>query len=197
MRSYGSIPGRVLRALLMAASAMLVVHCSTTRSDTTTPVSGTELELTTVYLVRHAEKGDTPPQDPPLSEQGKQRAQELARRLESAGIKAIYTSQYARTRQTAEPLATRLGITAVEIPVTMNPANPREIAEQSYTAIIEGIRQHPGDPVLVVGHSNTIPEIIKRLGADTIPTIDEKSYDDLFIASVFGNGKTNLARMKY
>ena len=60
----------------------------------------------TVFLIRHAEREDEPRQDPPLSKDGVARSQALARLLSTAGIKAIFTSQYTRTKQTAEPLAT-------------------------------------------------------------------------------------------
>src|SRR6185369_592218 len=55
-----------------------------------------EFKVTTVYLVRHAEKAAAPAADPPLLEAGNKRAQELARTLGNAGIKAIFTSQFLR-----------------------------------------------------------------------------------------------------
>ena len=76
----------------------------------------------TVFLVRHAEKEDEPRQDPPLKKEGVARSQELARLLGGAGIKTIYTSQFARTKLTAEPLATKLGLTATSISLKSNPS---------------------------------------------------------------------------
>ncbi|MGA9770580.1 MAG: phosphoglycerate mutase family protein [Blastocatellia bacterium] len=154
-------------------------------------------KATTVFLVRHAEKAAEPREDPPLLESGNTRAQELARILEPVGIRAIYTSQFLRTRQTAEPLAKHLGISSITLPIKMNPAKPKEISEQSYKDIVEKIFDHPGDAALVVGHSNTVPEVIKMLGGDIAPVIDEKNFDDLFIVTVYAKGKAKVAHLKY
>src|SRR5512145_1033033 len=69
----------------------------------------------TVFLIRHAEREDEPRQDPPLKKEGAARSQELARLLGAANVKTILTSQFARTKQTAEPLATKLGVTSTPI----------------------------------------------------------------------------------
>ena len=151
----------------------------------------------TVFLIRHAEREDEPRQDPPLKKEGVARAQELARLLASAGIKAIYTSQFARTKQTAEPLATKLGLTLASISLKSNPANPRQIAEESTSEVVNKIMERTGENVLVVGHSNSIPDVIKMLGGDVVPTIDERKFDDLFIVTVYARGKAKVTHMKY
>ena len=151
----------------------------------------------TVFLIRHAEREDEPRQDPPLKKEGVARAQELARLLASAGIKAIYTSQFARTKQTAEPLATKLGLTLASISLKSNPANPRQIAEESTSEVVNKIMERTGENVLVVGHSNSIPDVIKMLGGDVVPTIDERKFDDLFIVTVYAKGKAKVTHMKY
>jgi len=151
----------------------------------------------TVFLIRHAEREDEPRQDPPLKKEGVARAQELARLLANAGIKAIYTSQFARTKQTAEPLATKLGLTLGSISLKSNPANPRQIAEESTSEVVNKIMEGTGENVLVVGHSNSIPDVIKMLGGDVVPTIDERKFDDLFIVTVYARGKAKVTHMKY
>jgi phosphohistidine phosphatase SixA len=165
--------------------------------DANTPSPEAGFKVTTVFLVRHAEKATTPPEDPPLTEAGNIRAQQLARILEQAGIKAIYTSQFLRTKQTAEPLAKSLGITPALIPVKMSPSNPREVSEQSIRDITDKIFERAGEAALVVGHSNTVPEVIKMLGADQSVTIDEKEFDNLFVVTVYARGKAKVARLKY
>ena len=155
-------------------------------------------KVTTVYLVRHAEKAATPAADPPLLEAGTKRAEELARTLGKAGIKAIYTSQYQRTKLTAEPLAKQLGMVSTAIPVKMSTANPREISPQYLTEMVERISSSASDSVLIVGHNNTVPAIIKALGGDIIvPTIDETMFDDLFVVTVYAKGKAKVAHLKY
>ena len=151
----------------------------------------------TVFLVRHAEKEDEPRQDPPLKREGVARSQELARLLGGAGIKTIYTSQFTRTKLTAEPLATKLGLTATAISLKSNPTNPRLIAEESTAEVVNKIMERPGENVLVVGHSNSVPDVIKMLGGDVVPTIDERKFDDLFIVTVYAKGKAKVTHMKY
>ena len=156
-----------------------------------------DFKVTTVYLVRHAERAAAPAQDPPLAEAGNVRSQELARMLVKTGIKAIYTSQYLRTKQTAEPLAKQLGISSDVVEVRMSPSNPREISKQSYEDVAKKVYAHEGEAALIVGHSNTIPEMIKALGGDVAPIIDEKEYDDLFIVTIYAKGKAKVAQLKY
>jgi len=151
----------------------------------------------TVFLIRHAEREDEPRQDPPLSKDGVARSQALARLLSSAGIKAIFTSQFTRTKQTAEPLATKLGINVTPFTLKSNPAKPRQIAEESTAEVTNKILEHAGESVLVVGHSNSIPDVIKMLGGDFIPTIDERKFDDLFIVNVYAKGKAKVVQLKY
>lgn len=154
-------------------------------------------KATTVILARHAEKMDAPREDPPLSEAGVARAQKLAALLQSAGVKAIYTSQFLRTKQTGEPLAKQLGLTVTPITIQSKQSNPREVSEQSIRQIVDKIMERPGDTALVIGHSNSVPDVIRMLGGDTVPTIDEKKFDDLFIVTVYAKGKAKVVQMKY
>ena len=151
----------------------------------------------TVFLVRHAERADAPREDPPLLETGTARAQSLARILGKSGIKAIYTSQYLRTKATAEPLAKQLGITSVAISLKTTAANPRQVAPESIQEITDKIYQRPGENALVIGHSNSVPDVIKALGGDVVPTIDEKEFDDLFVVTVYAKGKARVTHLKY
>lgn len=156
-----------------------------------------EFKPITVFLIRHAEREDEPKQDPPLSKDGVARSQALARLLGTAGIKAIFTSQYTRTKQTAEPLATKLGLTVTSFTLKTNPSNPRQITEESTAEVTNKILEHAGQSVLVIGHSNSIPDVIKMLGGDVVPTIDEKKFDDLFIVNVYAKGKAKVVQLKY
>lgn len=170
--------------LLAVASLLLVVPQS-------------DFKPVTVYLVRHAERADEPRQDPPLNEKGNLRSQELARVLANANVKAIVTSQYLRTKQTAEPLSKKLNVPVTSISLSLNPSNPRQISAQSTEEVTNKILERAGQSVLVVGHSNSIPDVIKMLGGDTVPVIDEKKFDDLFVVTVYAKGKATVAQMKY
>jgi len=169
---------------------LLILFCQTALAQD-------EFKPTTVFLVRHAEKEDEPKQDPPLKKEGVARSQELARILSVAGIKAIYTSQFIRTKQTAEPLTAKIGVSATVLTIKPNPSNLRLIAEESTAELVNKILQRPGESALVIGHSNWIPDVIKTLGGDVVPTIDEKKFDDLFIVTVYGRGKAKVVQLKY
>jgi len=160
-------------------------------------VAQDEFKPITVYLIRHAEREQEPKQDPPLSKDGVARSQALARLLSSAGIKAILTSQYTRTKQTAEPLVTKLGLTVTQFTLKINPSNTRQIAAESTAEVTNKILERSGESVLVIGHSNSIPDVIKMLGGDVVPTIDERKFDDLFIVTVYAKGKAKVVQLKY
>jgi phosphohistidine phosphatase SixA len=156
-----------------------------------------EFKPITVFLIRHAEREDEPRQDPPLKKEGVARSQELARLLNGANIKAIFTSQFARTKQTAQPLASKMGLTVTSFTLKSNPSNPRLIAAESTKEVADKILERGGESVLVIGHSNSIPDVIKMLGGDTVPSIDERKFDDLFIVTVYAKGKATVVQLKY
>jgi broad specificity phosphatase PhoE len=139
----------------------------------------------TVIVVRHGEKLDSSA-DPVLSPEGEVRAARLANMLAESRVRAIYTTQFKRTILLAAPTAKRLGIT----PVTM--------AARETAALIAKIRTHAKDEVvLVVGHSNTVPEILKGLGYTTPVTVTEEDYDNLFIVAMQPGGAPTVVRLKY
>ena len=145
---------------------------------------------TVVILVRHAEKAapDPPDGDPALTEAGHARALALADALAAAGVGAVITSQWRRTRQTAAPLAERLQIEPEVISTSGAQAQPEAVAD--------AIRaRHLGQTVLVVGHSNTIPDVIAALGGPAIPELCESQYDDLFVL-LLGGGREAPASIR-
>lgn len=174
--------------LSIAAAVLLIQPARTNAQEEFKPI--------TVFLVRHAEKADEPRQDPPLLEKGTARSAALARLLSNSEIKAIYTSQFLRTKLTAEPLAKQLGLTVTAMTLKSNPKNPRQVAEESTAEVVNKILAN-GQNALVVGHSNSIPDVIKMLGGDVVPTIDEQKFDDLFVVTVFAKNKARVVQLKY
>ena len=154
-------------------------------------------KVTTVFLVRHAEKAQEPAQDPALTRAGRARAQALARLLSGAGVKAVYASQAARTKQTAEPLAKLLGVPVGVVALVMKPDMPREVSEQSIRELKGRIEGHAGGAVLVVGHTNSVPDLIRELGGDVVPKMDEGRFDDLFVVTVYAPGRAKVVQLKY
>jgi phosphohistidine phosphatase SixA len=119
----------------------------------------------TIYLTRHAEKAATGT-DPALTPEGQVRATNIAATLKDAQVKHVYSTAYQRTQQTAQPLATYLGL-----PVkSYDPTQLATFAQQ--------LRALP-ENVLVVGHSDTTPELIRQLGGDPGSAIAETEFDRL------------------
>lgn len=143
--------------------------------------------LTTVILIRHAEKVIDPNNaDPDLSPAGQARAQELVRTFGDAGINAIYATQYKRTQQTVKPLADKLGL-------PVNQVNSKNTAD----LVVQIRSQNSGQVVFVAGHNNSVPEIITALGGPTFPIIPDTEYDNLYIVTVYRTGKAKVLKMKY
>ena len=143
--------------------------------------------VTTVILVRHAEKIIDPNNpDVNLSPAGQTRAQELVRMFGDGGINAIYATQYKRTQETVKPLADKLGL-------PVNVVNSKSTAD--LLAKIQA--ENSGQTVFVVGHNNTVPEIILALGGSKYPTIPESEYDNLFIVTVYRTGHAKVVKTKY
>ncbi len=158
-------------------------------------------KVTTVFLVRHAEKQSNAT-DTELSDVGHKRAQRLAEVLAKASVKAIYTSQFQRTKQTAAPLAQALGLTPTEIKVesVQNPAG--QMAGSSLSPLTlknygDAISQNGGQTALIVGHSNSTPAIIAKLGIVQPVTIPDSEYDNLYMVTIYAKGKATLAQIKY
>jgi phosphohistidine phosphatase SixA len=131
----------------------------------------------TIYFVRHADKisEDT---DAPLSDAGRTRAECLSNTLEDAQIEQIFTSDLQRTRQTAAPLAGKLHLKPVAVPIS----TPDDL--------VEAIRSSKAANVLVVWHDATLPKIMRALGAPEITPIAHTEYDRFFILTLAA-GKAN------
>ena len=153
-------PDRFLRTLLLA-TAML------------SPLAALA-EPTAVYLVRHGEKELTG-KDPELTAQGKERARNIATILQKAGIRNVFSSPYARTKQTAEPVAKNSG---VEVQ-SYDPGKPALLVEK--VKALNGV-------VLVVGHSNTLSELVRLFGGAPGTDIADNEYDRLYQLSRGADG---------
>ncbi len=143
--------------------------------------------VTTVILVRHAEKNIEPGnRDPNLSPAGQARARELARMLEGAGVTAIYVTQYVRTQQTVQPLASKIGV-----PVT-------QIDAGNTAELVRRISSNRGGVILMAGHNNTVPATVKALGGSgDYPVIPEDEYDNMFIVTIYRTGQAKVVKLKY
>jgi broad specificity phosphatase PhoE len=126
---------------------------------------------TVILLIRHAEKAAAPPNDPPLLvPEGETRARELVRVVGGAGIQKIYASEALRSQKTVELLALAIG----------QPVDTTFHANNAAGLVNDILANHRGQTVLVAHHSNTVPEIIQRLGGGVVPSIDEVTEFDRF-----------------
>ncbi len=128
-----------------------------------------------VFLVRHAEKAqDGDAKDPELSAAGRARAEALAKIVKDVGVTAIFATEFKRTQQTAAPLSRLTGI-----PITTVPA-------KDTARLVAKLKKTVGC-ALVVGHSNTVPEIIRALGVTQPITIGDADYSNLFVVKTETN----------
>lgn len=141
-----------------------------------------------VILVRHAELANAAGMDAkavPLSPAGQARAEHLAKMVERSGVAAVYATDFMRTRATAEPSAMLL---------------KREVTVASQDDAREFVtrlrKEHADQVVLVVGHSDTVPSLIKALGVADDVKIDKADFGNLFIVTPKGDS-ASLMRLRY
>ena len=165
---------RSLRSFLQAASAVTLLSIATPA-----------LAQKAIVVVRHAEKVDESA-DPALSATGIARAEALARALKSMDIKAVYVTQYQRTRLTADVVMKSRDLKPIEVHSDKTP----ELAERMK-------KEFPNDVVLTVGHSNSVPRLLKILGVTEKVEIAHEEYDNLFIVVPAASGPPTLIRLRF
>ena len=151
---------------------------------------------TKIYLVRHAEKATTPADNPVLTENGNKRAGDLMRKLQNKNVKRIFVTQFRRTQMTGDSMRIQLGIDTVKY-----------LAEENGNDLFTKIISHrdAGKTILIIGHSNTIPDYILKLGVANYPTanIPDKEFDNIYLVyykrvfPFFGRFKAHLKKAKY
>lgn len=132
---------------------------------------------TTIIVMRHAEKAALPADDPLLSPAGQARAENLAevfgRTPPDFRIQAIFVSELRRTQDTAQPLANRLGVPVIVVPG----ADAERVAKRA-------LDEYRGGRVLIVGHSDTVPEIVRRLSGQAVPAMAETEYGIVYFVAL-------------
>ncbi|MBT8252455.1 MAG: histidine phosphatase family protein, partial [Bacteroidia bacterium] len=160
------------KILLLAA---LLLFSPTVFSQDTEPEEvaepETELPSTAYYLIRHSEKelSDPTDDDPHLTQQGLLRSAKLSYVLENVKFDAVYSTNYNRTTETAQPIAEKNGIDALTF------YDPRSMDMKGF------VEETNGKTVLIVGHSNTTPFLVNTLiGEEKYEEIDESVYSHLY-----------------
>lgn len=158
-------------------------------ADTDGPADSLAVDstVTTLFLVRHAEKSLTfLGEDPPLTEAGTRRAAALAHALADAGITAIYSTHFRRCTETARPLAEHLGLKV------------RIDDQADFAGFARRIRsENPGGRVLVVGHSDTVPQILERLLGRPASTFPGSEHDLLYVVTAPREGRARVMRLRF
>lgn len=146
-----------------------------------------ETSVTKIFIVRHAEKETG--KDPVLTSAGNARAGDLMRALQNEGVQKIYVSQYKRTQMTGDSLRIQLKIDTVHY-----------AADTLCDNLVNSIMQHSdfGKTILIIAHSNTIPQIIRKFGVTDYPygDIPDNEFDNLFVI-IYKKEKAKLKKMKY
>ena len=176
----------VAPAATPAASAAKSAAAPAPASDKILPSPDRDaVRSTTVFLVRHAEKDlDFLGEDPPLTSAGNRRAHDLGNALRDAGISAIYVTRFRRSHDTAVPLATALGESLIVVTET------EELVRRLRT-------RHAGDTVLVVGHSDSVPQVIEGLGGPKAADLGAVGYDGMWLVTFETQGTARVLRLHY
>ena len=135
-----------------------------------------------IFIVRHAEKASSGGNDPTLSPQGKKRAEALANILKDSQITAVFATEFKRTQKTAAPTAKAAHV------------SPTVISGNDIGVLVEKLRALNGN-ALVVGHSDTIPDLVRALGIATPVSIPEDDYAEIFV--VLLGDAPQLLRLHY
>ena len=143
--------------------------------------------VTRIYIVRHGEKETG--RDPALTAGGIRRAGDLLRALNNESVQKIYVSRYRRTQMTGDSMRIQLKIDTVHY-----------TADTLCDELLNTIMQHGdfGKTILIIGHSNTIPKIIRKLGVLDYPQADipDNEFDNLFLVT-YKNEKARVKKMKF
>lgn len=144
---------------------------------------------TIVVIVRHADKVNDATDDPPLSPAGVERAGRLAALLGGGppgfGIDAIVVSQYQRSAATAQPLVAARGIPVVKLPADDLKTLERRVRND-----------YRGKRVLIIAHSDTVPELVAALGeVKQVPPIDAGEYGTAYVIAMPRFGRPTVLRL--
>lgn len=143
-------------------------------------------KVTTIILVRHAEKDPAGGNDPELSAEGKTRAEKLLQVFKDVKADEMYSTPYVRTKETLKPWATKAGLEVK----TYDPRNLKGFADE--------IKAIKGKTIVVAGHSNTTPILANHLlGSEKYKALDDSVYSTIWIVTIKEDGTVNDKTIEY
>lgn len=173
-----------IRQYRFYAFVFLTIIIGLSSCQTYTPSQAGVQKQAEIYLVRHAEKTKAA-RDPDLTPEGRVRADQLAKVLADTKITRIHSSNYKRTLQTAAPLAEALGL---EVQLY----DPRDLPAMAARL------KAAGGSHLVVGHSNTTPQLTELLGGEPhTPIVEATEYDRLYIVNLAEDGSVSSTLLRF
>lgn len=148
------------------------------------PAAAASPGVKTIIVIRHAEAEHQPGGDPALTADGRTRAVELARVLGDTPLTALYRTHYQRSRETAAQLPRKAGDRATVI--------------EDVPGTLAAVRAAPwGTTLLVIGHSNTVPDLVSGLTGTALPADEPIIYDRMWIVTLARDGTASLLRLHY
>ena len=171
--------------ILLCSFFLFLATCSTgLRIDDNTTLTK-QIKPLTIFLVRHAEKNHGP--NPSLTKVGQERAEKLSQMLEKVELDAIFSTNYKRTQATALPTANHQGLDVISY-------DPSELEALSETLLTNYL----GKNVLVVGHSNTTPQLCGLLeGISIYDSFDEQDYGNLVMVTAGSDGSKKVVFLRF
>jgi broad specificity phosphatase PhoE len=141
---------------------------------------------TTIFLVRHAERTDGGEKDPGLTSDGAERARLLRDMLRSVELGAVYSTDTRRTRDTAQP-------TAESHKLEVSLYDHKDLP--GFAARL--MKEHRNETVLITGHTNTLPPLIRELGVKKEIDVTDAEYDNLFMIMIPESGEPRFLHLHY
>ncbi len=161
---------------------VIVLFFATTAFSQTTD----ENAITKIIIVRHAEKADDGTKNPPLSDEGLQRAERLSSILSDLKIDLLYATPFLRTNQTLTPLSKNFGI-AIE---------SYEASDATFAERL--LQKNKGKTIVIAGHSNSSPTLVNRLiKKEMYQKLDESVFSKIWILTFKGNELIDCSLLNY
>lgn len=169
-----------LSCVFLSGMAWLLTGCATVTPADDSPAAS-------FIVVRHAEKANDDPEDPTLTAAGQARALRLSELLANEPIVAVYATEFRRTQQTAQPTADRH-----RVPVTRYFSKGPAIE-----SAVQWLRKYRNGTVLIVGHSNTVPEIVGALSGENVESIPDDQYGRFYRVTIDHDGIARFTQTEY